>query len=234
MDWDEITIHHLLTHTSGIPNIDELEIRPDLNLTPLQKVELLMDKALYFQPGEYFAYSNSGYFILGYVIEYVSGQSYEDFLKEKIFEPLQMRDTGLDQKEEILAIGYTSIAPVNETNIDYMFSHAAGGLYSSVEDLFRWEQALNTEQLVPRQLLDLMFTAHLPTSSEDELNYGYGWDIGEANNQRVFMHTGQIRGFLSVILRYPDDKVTIIVITNRDMTDLWYVLTGIDERIFRE
>jgi CubicO group peptidase (beta-lactamase class C family) len=193
---------------------------------------------LYFQPGESFGYSNTGYLILGYVIEYVSGQSYEDFLKEKIFEPLQMRDTGLDQKEEILAIGYTSgytsIAPVNKPNVDYMFAHAAGGLYSSVEDLFRWEQALNTEQLVPRQLLDLMFTAHLPTSSEDELNYGYGWDIDEANNQRVFMHTGQIRGFHSVILRYPDDKVTIIVITNKDWTDLWYVLTGIEEIIFKE
>jgi CubicO group peptidase (beta-lactamase class C family) len=249
MDWDEITIHHLLTHTSGIPHIyelaiDALELRPDLNLTPLQKFELIMDKALFFQPGESYWYSDTGYAILGYVIEYVSGQSYEDFLKEKIFEPLQMRDTGLDQKEEILAIGYTSwvsTLPVNMTNVDYMFAHAAFGLYSSVEDLFRWEQSLYTEQLVPQELLDMMFTAHLPIRfgghiAEDGMNYGYGWfmDIGEEHNRRVFHHTGWSSGFLSAIWRYPDDKVTIIVLTNEEWTDLMYVLGGIQERVFRE
>lgn len=235
--WHDISIHHLLTHTSGIPNVFELEERVDPILTPLQKVELLMEKPLAFKPGEQWDYNyrDSGYLILGYIVERVSGQSYEDFLRENIFEPLQMRDTGLDQKEEILAIGYRYSVPDKDTNLDHVFWHAAGGLYSSVEDMFRWEQAMYTEQLIPQELLDMMFTPHHATSPGGQTSYGYGWYIGEAaHNRRVFMHVGVTWGFQCVIVRFPDDNVTIIVLSNKEAADLGYVVTGIEERVFKE
>jgi CubicO group peptidase (beta-lactamase class C family) len=235
--WSSITIHHLLTHTSGIPewweiglDFDELE---SSHPPPIEVIEIFMQYPLEFQPGEQWAYCNVGYDILGYIIEQRSNQPYEEFLQQAIFEPLAMINTGMDQKDEILAIGYNTSIPVQKTNLDYMWAYSSGGLYSTVEDLYRWERALNTDRLVPQEFLDMIFTPYAAIP-ETQLSYGYGWFIGEDHDQYLCFHGGEVPGFLSQIRRYPDDDVTIIVISNKQTADLNYVVRGIEEIIFRE
>ena len=146
--WEGITIDHLLTHTSGIPDLISL---PDYRSTlatpspPKQTIARFKDLPLDFQPGEKWSYSNSGYIVLGYIIERTSGQSYEDFLQQSIFTPLNLSNTGYDHNSSSLAVGYPdrhSTLPAEF--IDMSIPYAAGALYSTVEDLYRWEQALST------------------------------------------------------------------------------------------
>lgn len=222
--WKDITIHHLLTHTSGIPNFTNF---PDYQATkatpssPEQTIARFKGELLDFSPGKQWGYSNSGYIILGYIIEQVSGQSYEAFLQQNIFEPLQMKDTGYDHNDGSLAIGYTGVHDLwaEADFIDMTIPYAAGGLYSTVEDLYRWDQALYTEQFVSKELLELMFSPHAKMPYPG-LSYGYGWNVGEMNNHKVVSHGGSIEGFVSEIRRYTDDKVTIIVLSNRYTTDV--------------
>ncbi len=151
--WAKITIHHLLTHTSGIPNFTSLPDYPKTMAAPSavnQTVARFRDRPLDFDPGEKFRYSNSGYVLLGQVIEKVAIESYGAVLKRTIFEPLGMKDTGYDSGAEIIprrASGYSRQAERfrNAMYIDMSIPHAAGGLYSTVEDLLIWDQALDTE-----------------------------------------------------------------------------------------
>jgi CubicO group peptidase (beta-lactamase class C family) len=216
--WQQITIHHLLTHTSGIPDFTSF---PDFKITmrspssPTETIARFKDKPLAFQPGKKFSYSNSGYVVLGAIIEQASGKSYEAFLQENIFVPLQMVDSGYDHNNGDLAIGYR-----NQTNladfIDMSIPYAAGGLYSTVEDLYRWDQALYTDKLIPKNLRDKMFTPFAQLQDTGGFGYGYGWGIGKEGDRPVLSHTGGIKGFSSSIARYPNDKVVIIVLGNRE------------------
>jgi CubicO group peptidase (beta-lactamase class C family) len=260
--WPDITIHHLLTHTSGISDFMDF---PDYETTkatptsPLQTIARFKDRPLDFKPGEKWSYSNSGYILLGYVIEQASGQSYETVLRQNIFEPLQMKNTGYDHNDGSLATGYTGFYDHWEKAdyIDMTIPYAAGGLYSTLEDLYRWDRALYTEQLIPHDLLNLMFTsqARTPISS---LSYGYGWFVGEMNNHQVVSHgdgilnsaaesrsytsnsgngakgNNDIEGFATEIRRYTDDKVTIIILSNRDTTNVGTVSNQIAQIIFGE
>ena len=222
--WQDITLHHLLTHTSRIPDLTNF---PDFKTfkatptTPEQTIVRFRDNPLEFQPGEKWNYSNSGYVLLGYIIEQVSGQSYEMFLQQNIFDPLQMNNTGYDHNSGGLATGYTGVdshwdAP---EPIDMTLPYAAGGLYSTVEDLYRWDQALYTEQLVSQESLDLMFTSHAKTAFTG-LSYGYGWFVGRMNNHHTVSHGGGIDGFVTEIRRYIEDDVTIIILSNRQTTSI--------------
>jgi CubicO group peptidase (beta-lactamase class C family) len=197
-----------------------------------------------FRPGEEWSYSNSGYILLGYIIEQASGQSYETFLQQNIFEPLQMKNTGYDHNDGSLAAGYTGFYDHWEKAdyIDMTIPYAAGGLYSTVEDLYRWDQALYTEKLISQELLQLMFSpqAEIPASG---MSYGYGWVVGKMNNHESVGHDGGIKGlaletgrytdnsgngfqgnniegFASEIRRYMKDQVTIIILSNRDTTNV--------------
>ena len=246
--WQDITIHHLLTHISGIPDFTGF---PDYETTkatpssPLQTIARFKDRPLDFKPGEKWSYSNSGYIVLGYIIEQASGQSYETFLQQNIFEPVQMKNTGYDHNDGSLATGYTGFYDHWEKAdyLDMTIPYAAGGLYSTIEDLYRWDQVLYTEQLMSQELLNLMFTpqARIPASG---LSYGYGWVVGEMNNHQAVSHgggmegfatairgytdnsgngfkgNGDIVGFATEITRYTDDKVTIIILSNRDTTNV--------------
>lgn len=223
--WQEITIHHLLTHTSGIPNFTDFSDYEATKATPTspeQMVARFKDRPLDFPPGEAWTYSNSGYVVLGYIIEQVSGQSYEAFLQQSIFDPLRMTNTGYDHNDGSLATGYTGVYDQwNEPDyIDMSIPYAAGGLYSTVEDLYRWDQALYTEQLVSQELLDLMFSPQAANPSGGPGGYGYGWFVGEMNQHTLADHAGGIEGFATLIRRYPEDKVTIIVLSNRDTTNV--------------
>jgi CubicO group peptidase (beta-lactamase class C family) len=222
--WQDITIHHLLTHMSGIPDLTEF---PDfhtfkaISTTPEQTIVRFKDKPLDFQPGEKWNYSNSGYVLLGYIIEQVSSQSYEMFMQQNIFDPLQMTNTGYDHNDDSLATGYTGMDSHWEQPdyIDMTLPYAAGGLYSTVEDLYRWDQALYTEQLVSQESLELMFTPYVKTAFTG-LSCGYGWFVGEMNNHQAVSHGGGIDGFVTEIRRYIDDNATIIILSNRQTTNV--------------
>jgi CubicO group peptidase (beta-lactamase class C family) len=148
--WDKITIFHVLTHTSGIPSFTgfaDYDSRQAQVITPEKLVEWFRDKPLEFEPGTKWNYSNSGYVLLGYLIEKISGQSYSDFVQQNIFMPLGMKDSGYDSNSAIIAhraAGYTpgKNGPVNAGFVHMSIPFSAGALYSTTEDLLRWEQGL--------------------------------------------------------------------------------------------
>ena len=213
--WEQVTIKHLLTHTSGIPSYTAFPGFEKTALLPMKPAELLAEyrsKPLEFAPGEKFNYSNSGYHLLGLIIEKISGQTYEDFLVENIFKPLGLNQTGYDRTNRIIkgrAAGYDrdgdSVA--NTTYIDMWIPYAAGSLYSTTGDLLKWEQALYTEKLLTRKSLDEMFTPFKGT-------YAYGWGVGKRFEHKSISHGGSINGFSTYLARYPDDRVTVIVLSN--------------------
>jgi CubicO group peptidase (beta-lactamase class C family) len=215
--WQPVTIHHLLSHTAGVPNFTAL---PDYQKTMREPttVESLVARfrslPLDFKPGEDWKYSNSGYVLLGSVVEKVSGKSYESFLRENIFEPLKMTSTGYDHPNEILkrrARGYATGPDglVNANYLDMSIPFAAGGLYSTVGDLYLWDQALYGEKILKQSSLDAMFTAV-------RNNYGYGYGVNKLFNRRLNAHSGGIEGFSTTINRFPDDRVTVIVLSNNE------------------
>ena len=210
-----ITIHHLLTHTSGIPNFTNF---PDYISTmmipspPEKTIDRFKNLPLEFQPGEKFAYSNSNYVLLGFILEKVSGQSFENYLQENILKPLHMEHTGYDHPEKILpnrASGYdaSSEGLINTPYIDTSIPHAAGAMYSTVEDMYLWDQGLYGDTILSKASRDKMFTPFLS-------NYGYGWIITNAFGRKVIAHDGSINGFATHISRFVDDQVTVIVLSN--------------------
>ena len=215
--WERVTIHHLLNHTSGIPehtNGLDWKTTGRSPLTVQGVVDLFKDRPLDFQPGEGHQYSNSGYILLGQIIEQVTSMSYEAFVDECIFEPLGMEDTGYDWNIRVLehrAMGYDLREDmfVNADYLDMSIPYAAGALYSTVEDLLLWDQALYTERLISKASLETMFTL-----SPFLANYGYGVGISQQFNRRVIGHDGGIHGFLTYLARYPEEQVCIVVLSN--------------------
>jgi CubicO group peptidase (beta-lactamase class C family) len=216
--WRPITIHQLLTHTSGLPNYTDLgsyEPTQAQPATPAELVARFRDLPLIFAPGTSYMYENSDYVLLGTIVERVSGQSYADFLRDAIFAPLGMRDSGVaagTAPGEGEATGYR-VAGEPAPLLDPSTLFAAGSIYSTVEDMYRWDQALYTTRLLPQALLDAMWT---PQSN----NYGYGWKIDSAFGRRRIGHPGLIDGFQTSIERFPDDRVTVIVLSNMSGADV--------------
>lgn len=233
--WEPLTIHHLLSHTGGIPNFTA---QPDYVRTmslpspPAATLARFKDKPLAFAPGEKFAYSNSGYVVLGMIIEKVSGQAYGDFVRKNIFEPLQMKNSGYDRTSAILknrASGYSLERGewANASFIDMSIPHGAGALYSTVEDLYLWDQALYSERLLSAKSLTAMFSPVLG-------NYAYGWGVGPQFNRRQIAHGGGINGFATYISRYPDDRVTIIVLSNLEQANASRLARDLGAIVFGE
>jgi|SRR5690554_358882 len=223
---DKITTHHLLTHTSGIPNYTSF---PDFfknesrnPYTPTEFVKKFSEMDLEFSPGEKFSYSNSGYFLLGVLIEKISGKTYEEMLQENIFIPLNMKDSGYDHHETILknrATGYEKNGSnfENSKYIDMSIPYAAGSLYSTVEDLYLWDQGLYTNKLLSKKSMDLFFKEYIKAGGGF---YGYGWFIGSEqignteNRIETIGHGGGINGFNTLITRAPSDKSLIVLLNN--------------------
>ena len=213
--WQPVTIHHLLTHTSGIPNFTSF---PDYQKTmalPTTIPETLArfrDKPLEFTPGERYNYSNSGYVLLGHVIEKASGKSYGAFLREHVFAPLGMANTGAEVPGEIVkrrAAGYT-VGPkgfANASHLDMTIPHAAGALYSTVEDLYIWDQALYGGKLLTQKSLDAMLA---PVKD----GYGYGLGVGEQFSLARVAHGGGINGFNTFMVRFPEARAVVIILSN--------------------
>jgi CubicO group peptidase (beta-lactamase class C family) len=227
--WRPITIHNLLTHTSGLANYTDFgdyEATQMLPATPAELVARFRDQPLLFPPGSQYMYENSDYVLLGQIIEQTSGQSYADFLRAAIFEPLGMHDSGVDPGAggEGQAIGYRvpgELAPALDTST--LFS--AGSLYSTVEDLHRWDQALSTTKLLPKPLLDMIWTPFMR-------DYGYGWWIADFNGHHEISHPGLIDGFATSIARYPDDQLTVIVLANMSGADASSISNYITTLVF--
>lgn len=226
--WKDITLQHLLTHTSGIRNYTDLyaTLKDRLNIcrehTPLEVVAYFKDLPLDFAPGSGWSYSNSGYFLLGVVIEKVSGESYEHFIQQNIFEPLGMTESGYDRASAIVrnrAAGYSINRPyydiINAPCWDVSLKFSAGGLYSSAGDLYKWDQALYGAQLVSAETLKTIFSPSVAVPGTSR-QYGYGWMLYQQSGHRVIEHSGEVYGFVSDLARYPDDQLTIIVLSNSD------------------
>jgi CubicO group peptidase (beta-lactamase class C family) len=213
--WEKITIYHLLTHTSGIPNFTSFPDYPSQKpfaATPEKLVARFRDKPLDFQPGEKWSYSNSGYILLGYVLEKASGESYEKFLRENIFGPLGMKDSGYDSNSAIIlrrASGYGpgKDGPMNAEFIHMTIPFSAGALYSTTEDLLRWEQGL-----FGGKLLSAASLAKMTTPFKDD--YACGVGVRTVNGRRVIDHGGGIEGFNTFLAYYPDDKLTVVALSN--------------------
>lgn len=229
---DKITIHHLLTHTSGIPNYTSFaNFEKDLSInsySPEAFLKVFADLPLEFTPGEKFAYSNSGYFLLGYIIEKVSGKKYEQCLQDAILTPLKMNNTGYDHHETILknrATGYEKNGKnyKNATYLDLSIPYAAGSLYSTVDDLYLWDQALYTEQLLSKKYKDLLFNSYIPAGPG---HYGYGWFINKAFNGEkkdsltIIEHGGGINGFNTLFSQIPSDKKLVVLLNNTSSANL--------------
>lgn len=216
--WENITIYNLLTHTSGIPNFTGF---PDYATTealpsPAEKtVARFRDKPLDFEPGSKFSYSNSGYVLLGYLIEKISGESYEKFLQENIFTPLEMKDSGYDSNARVIerrAAGY-AVAPgdggalVNAGFVNMTIPGGAGGLYSTTEDLFRWERGLFEGKVLSAASLQKMTTPF-----QDD--YAFGVIVRTAQGRKQIWHNGSIEGFNASMAYYPDSKIVVAVLAN--------------------
>ncbi len=219
----KVTIHHLLTHTSGIPNYTALPgFFEGVSRNPYA-VEAFVKKYasgdLEFEPGSKFNYSNSGYFLLGAIIEKVTGKPYEQVLKENIFDPVGMKNSGYDHFDRIIdkrASGYirTPRGYQNAPYLDMSIPYAAGSLYSTVEDLFLWDQALYGDKLLSAISKEAMFTPHLN-------NYGYGFGVRKATLGPgkdlvvpIISHDGGINGFNTTIVRLVGSKSLIVLLDN--------------------
>src|SRR5262245_37219283 len=225
----KITIHNLLTHTSGIPSYTSLpDFFKNISRDPYRVEEFVKKYCsgdLEFEPGSKFEYDNSGYFLLGAIIEQITSKSYEKALQERIFDPLGMKDSGYDHHETIVkkrASGYSRSANGTMTNafyLDMSIPYAAGSLYSTVEDLFKWDRALYTDKLLSESNKEIMFKPFLG-------NYAYGWFISDLTlgntKEKVpsISHGGGINGFNTLEVRLIGDKSLIVLLNNTNAAKL--------------
>ncbi len=224
--WAGVNLRHLLQHRSGIINFTALPNYYDqiarVDHTPAQIVALAAGDRLLFPPGERFEYSNTNYVLLGMVIEAASGQSYEVYLREKILAPLGLKQTGYDDLTVILprrAAGYRRGRAQwrNAVPMAASSAYAAGALYSTVDDLLAWDEALAGPRLLSEASRTAMF-------SDNGTGYALGWFVSRvfgkpgdpASGHRLVGHAGSIPGFLSINDVYPDDRLTVIVLSNTE------------------
>jgi D-alanyl-D-alanine carboxypeptidase len=232
--WKNITIHHLLTHSSGLPN-NSLDNFPKGICTPYTAEELIKtfrDRPLAFEPGSSWAYTNTEYYLLAFVIQRVSGESYGDYLTRHISEPLKMTHSGFASTLAVvpqLAQGYTyEVSTLRHRDyFDRSLEIGAGGIYTNAEDLLRWNKALDSPGLLSAHALDLMFTAHPPG------NYGYGWFV-ETSPRRKIYHEGGDPGFAAFEARYPDQHVIVIVLANEDDAPVREIAEAVAKRLLSD
>lgn len=231
---DEISIHYLLTHQSGIVNCTNLEEfwrQGGNNSSILDVINIFKNKPLDFTPGNGSSYSNSGYIVLSYIIEKVSGQSYGEFLKNNIFHPLGMNQTSM---------GYSNGAKMFDANSLGTYTHygaddedllkaiyGAGSLCSSIDDLQKWDEALYTEKLVKKETAKLIFTSY-------RSNTGYGWGVYNNSHGMWSTHAGALLGYKSCISRLLDRKLVIIVLTSNANCDVIGTSDYLSKIVFSE
>jgi CubicO group peptidase (beta-lactamase class C family) len=213
--WKPITLHHLLTHTSGLFNFTsdpEYPAKIMLPSPPAKTLEKIRDKPLRFEPGARFEYSNSGYLALAIVVEKASGESYPAYMTKHVFQPAGMNDSGHDDHRPVLknrATGYEGMGPGlrHAAYHDMTIPIGAGDLYSTAADLVRWDRALEGDKLLKAPARTKLFTP-------EKSNYAYGWIVTKTHNRASQMHGGGIDGFSTVITRFPEERLVVIALSN--------------------
>lgn len=238
---NEITIHHLLTHTSGIHSYTDRNDFIEKLDKPIDEADLIKkieSDTFEFNPGDQFKYCNSGYYILGYIVSKVSGKSLSEYLNDEFFKPLGMKNTGTydnRKRPDHEAIGYqynnNKILPSSDW--DMTWAGGAGALYSTVEDLYLWNEALFNSKVLNQNSLKMAFTPVVLNNGKqaEPMIYGYGWMLPEFRGVKYIAHGGGLDGFLSFLMRQPDEKITIVVLTNATPPYMDFEPQGLSFRI---
>lgn len=223
----KITIEALLTHTAGITNYTDMpEFWPRQqsdDLTPPKLIDVFKEEPMDFQPGKDWRYSNSGYVLLGAVIEKASGQSYADFVEQHIFKPIGMTHSSFERTSKVISnrvAGYKK-TPAGYANADYIsmsLPYSAGSLLSTVDDLAIWDAALYGNQLVSQESLRRAWTS-FHVADGRATHYGYGWRVFDIDGLEMVSHGGGISGFSCMVARVPESRVFVAVLTNREGGD---------------
>jgi D-alanyl-D-alanine carboxypeptidase len=232
--WSGVTVRHLLTHTSGIKSYTNLPsfmtmARKDFSKEEL--ISLVREAPLEFQPGEKWAYSNTGYFLLGMLVEKASGGSYGEFLEKRIFEPLGMTSTRVNDLREVIknrAQGFTARGGriLHGEYLSPTQPFSAGALVSTVEDMAKWDAALYTDRVLTKGMRDQAWTPEI-LKDGSSTHYGFGWELDVVNGHRQVSHGGGIPGFSTNITRFVDDRLTVIVLANSDNANAGSLARGI-------
>ncbi len=220
---NKITIHHLLTHTSGIKDFTKMKSLRDIaqkEMTPKMMVDFFKNEPIDFVPGEKFDYNNSGYFLLGYIIELVSGASYEDFIEKYIFQKVGMNQSYYASDRQIIdkrAYGYQKKESgyVNKTIINFSVPFSSGSLMSTTSDMLKWQNALNQNLLLYAETSKKAFSKYKLNNGE-VFTYGYGWHIKEIKGTPTREHGGSIFGFKTMGVYIPGEDIYVIGFSNCD------------------
>lgn len=220
---DKITIHHLLTHTSGIKDFTKMKSIKDIaqkEMTPKMMVDFFKNEPVDFLPGEKFDYNNSGYVVLGYLLEIVSGMSYEDFIENNIFKKIGMTQSNYATDRQVIrkrAYGYQKkeTGYVNKTVINYSVPFASGAIMSTLQDMLKWQMALNNNTLLNKENTQKLFD-HYSLNNGETINYGYGWHLRKINNSDSREHGGSIFGYKSMGVYLPNEGIYVLGFTNCD------------------
>jgi CubicO group peptidase (beta-lactamase class C family) len=242
--WHAIKINHLLTHTAGLYDFRDFAIKGDAKPTPSTSAQVIAhvaEKPPEFAPGAKFSYTNGGFMVAGYVVEQVSGQPYEQFLQRRILGPLGMKNTGYAHDDSGLAVGYKN-STAREGRVDGSLPFAAAGLYSTVEDLYLYTQALDANRPLSQKSMDDLFGKNVQCDEDGGFGpdyqlpvyYGYGWAIASYNGHRVIGHDAWIEGYGGDVRRFPDDKFTMILLTNQSDPGAARLGDQVVEMIFKQ
>jgi CubicO group peptidase (beta-lactamase class C family) len=220
---NKITIHHLLTHTSGIKDFTKMKSLRDIaqkEMSPKMMVDFFKNEEVDFAPGEKFDYNNSGYVLLGHIIELVSGATYEDFVTKQIFQKIGMGQSRYATERQIIkkrAYGYQKKESgyVNKTVINFSVPFSSGSLMSTVLDMLKWQDALKRNLLLKAENSQKAFSKY-KLNNGDEFTYGYGWHIRQINGLTSREHGGSIFGFKSMGVYIPSEDIYVVGFSNCD------------------
>ena len=228
-----ITVHHLLTHTSGIKSYTSMPSFFDLareDMSPTELIDVFKNEPMDFAPGEQWLYNNSAYVILGHIIEVVSGQSYEEFINKRIFTPLKMTNSYYGSHSKIIknrAYGYQQNGDiVNAAYLSLTLPYSAGSIMSTVGDLFKWQHGIKSNELISEESLSIAISDH-PLNNGKKTDYGYGWGVNEINGSSTYEHSGGIFGYNSNEIYLPEEDVYVAVLANSDFISTGEISTRI-------
>lgn len=236
-----ISIHHLLTHTSGIKDFTKTKGLSEIaqkEMTPKMMVDFFKNEPANFQPGEKFEYNNSGYIVLGYIIELVSGETYEDFIKSNIFDKIGMNNSYYATDRKVIknrAYGYhqKSYGYVNKSMISFSVPYASGSLMSTLEDMLKWQNSLNQNLLLNKKEIAKAF-AKYKLNNGGEIEYGYGWHLKNINGIPTREHGGSIFGFKSMGVYIPSEDIYVLGFSNCDCNSPTQIVKDIAELTLKD
>ncbi|WP_264532317.1 serine hydrolase domain-containing protein [Flavobacterium sp. N502540] len=219
---NKITLHHLLTHTSGIKDFTGMKAIKDIarrDLSPKELVDFFKNEPVDFKPGEQYKYCNSGYVLLGYIIEIVSGQTYEEFVTQHIFKKIVMENTYYASHDKIIksrVSGYRNRDGfINANYISFSIPYASGSIMSNVDDLWKWQNAVRSNTLLSPAFTLKAFTNY-QLNNKTNIDYGYGWHLEKVKNKMVYEHGGSIFGFKSMGIYEPTEQIYVVGLSNCD------------------